>query len=166
MLKLFPGLDSDPIRISLVHRPLSSLPECEALSYEWGSPTGNHEIVCKGKTLMVTTNLLAALKRLWPRKSVLLSSEPRVLWIDALCINQEDIDERFDQVKLMADIYRNAKRTLIWIGEAPPLAKEAMSMISELAKLWKVIPGVQSWDNRPSLDGDSETWEQLREKPV
>jgi hypothetical protein len=77
MLKLFPGLDSDPIRISLVHRPLSSLPECEALSYEWGSPTGYHEIVCKGKTLMVTTNLLAALKRLRPRKSVLLSSEPR-----------------------------------------------------------------------------------------
>ncbi|KAE9377662.1 hypothetical protein N431DRAFT_164474 [Stipitochalara longipes BDJ] len=66
MLELLPGQDKEPIQIKLSHRPLADLPLCEALSYEWGSPTRDHEISCEGKSLKVTINLIAALKRLRP----------------------------------------------------------------------------------------------------
>ncbi|KAH9208645.1 heterokaryon incompatibility protein-domain-containing protein, partial [Leptodontidium sp. 2 PMI_412] len=114
MLELLPGYGDEPVQIRLLHHPLSSLPECEALSYEWGSPERDHEIFCEGKVLKVTSNLLAALKRSRPSGQPV--QKPRLLWIDALCINQEDIDERSEQVKLMTEIYRNVGRTLVWIG--------------------------------------------------
>jgi hypothetical protein len=142
MLQLFPGEGDEPIQIKLSYRPLSSLPQCEALSYEWGSPIRDCEIFCEGKILKVTENLLAALRRLRPlqsrinaRKQRKFLQKPRLLWIDALCINQEDITERSEQVKLMMEIYRDARRVLIWIGEAPPLAREAFVLIPRLAKI-------------------------------
>jgi hypothetical protein len=131
MLELLPGQDDEPIEVKLSHRPLSDLPLCEALSYEWGSPTRDHEISCEGKTLRVTTNLLAALKRLRPT-----NSPPRLMWIDALCINQDDLAERSEQVELMADIYRHAGKTSVWIGEAPAqYALEALDLIVDFAKI-------------------------------
>ena len=92
--------------------------------------------------MQIASNLLAALKRLRPTKSLSgvlkkgkLPWKSRLLWIDTLCINQDDIAERSDQVKLMADIYRNSKRTLVWIGKEPPLAKESFRLISMIAKV-------------------------------
>ncbi|KAL5319278.1 hypothetical protein ACEPPN_012328 [Leptodophora sp. 'Broadleaf-Isolate-01'] len=133
-VELLPGYDDEPVHIRLFHHPLSSLPECEALSYEWGSPKRDHEVFCEGKVLKVTSNLLAALKRLRPSGQPV--QKPRLLWIDALCINQEDIDERSEQVKLMTEIYRNVGRTLVWIGYAPPQhAQEAIDLIPQLATI-------------------------------
>lgn len=133
MLKLLPGRDDEPIRIRLRHRPLSSMPQCEALSYEWGSPTRDHEIECEGKTLKVTANLLGALKRLRPKKSLSWAlKKGKLPWKP---INQDDDTERSEQVKLMGEAYRKAQRVLVWIGEAPPLAREAFHLIPRLAKI-------------------------------
>jgi hypothetical protein len=56
------------------------------------------------------------------------------MWIDALCINQDDPAERSEQVKLMADIYRQGGKTLVWIGEAPAqYAPEAFDRIADFA---------------------------------
>lgn len=148
MLELLHGQDDETVQIKLSHRPLSDLPLCEALSYEWGCPTRDFEIRCEGKSMKVTSNLLAALKRLRPQ-----TSGTRLLWIDALCINQEDIDERSAQVKLMTEIYRNARRTLVWIGEAPPEhAHEAFEIIKELGK---IIEDLGIRDLRSTSPGDS-----------
>jgi hypothetical protein len=118
MLELLPGPFQSSINVKLHHRTISDLPGCEALSYQWGEPRGTSPILCEPKgldkglaMLLVTSNCLAALKRLR------LTNAPRLLWIDAFCINQNDTDERSKQVPPMKDIYKTAKRTLIWLGE-------------------------------------------------
>jgi Heterokaryon incompatibility protein (HET) len=69
--------------------------EFEALSYSWGDPTDRIPIEAKGETVLVTKNLATALTYL--RKT----SDSRRLWIDAICINENDIDERSMQVAFM-----------------------------------------------------------------
>jgi hypothetical protein len=83
----------------------------EALSYVWGDRTQTSEIIIDTYTKLVSTNLEKALRSL--RRNA-----KRRLWVDALCINQNDDDERSSQVRIMADIYRDAKRVLVWLGES------------------------------------------------
>ena len=87
----------------------------EALSYFWGVRTGNSPIVCNGAQLHVTPNCHSALRHLR------LQKRPRVLWVDAVCINQGEtnkaIAERNVQVSLMGEIYSRASRTVCWLGE-------------------------------------------------
>lgn len=82
----------------------------EALSYVWGAGD-HHEILFVGNEshLPVTRNLHAALTRLRHR------ALDRVLWVDAVCINQKDIPERNSQVQLMTKIYAYASRVVVWI---------------------------------------------------
>jgi Heterokaryon incompatibility protein (HET) len=83
----------------------------EALSYTWGGSDKPRSISIKKQNLAVTENLHAALLRLRDR------SLERILWTDAICINQEDPEEQGQQVQLMAKIYSKATRVLIWLGE-------------------------------------------------
>ncbi len=90
-------------------------PEYEALSYTWGeerspTPVFVNSNGSKRKFIEVTQNLATALIYLRHK------SEARILWIDALCINQEDMKERSSQVARMADIYRLANRVVVWLG--------------------------------------------------
>jgi hypothetical protein len=55
------------------------------------------------------------------------------MWIDALCINQEDLDERSEQVNFMWDIYRGAEKVVVWLGEDPGFASDAISLIRRVA---------------------------------
>jgi Heterokaryon incompatibility protein (HET) len=68
--------------------------------------------------IQTTTNLVSALRHL--RKS----NESRLIWTDALCINQGDSKEKTHQVKLMSDIYRTAHRCLLWLGDFESLDLE------------------------------------------
>jgi len=77
---------------------------------------------------MVTTNLRAALL------NIRQLDQPCTLWVDAVCINQSDVLERGHQVSIMADIYRNATRTIVWLGDSrPPFTKKAYEVVEELA---------------------------------
>nr|CDL70800.1 pseudo vic [Cryphonectria parasitica] len=86
----------------------------EALSYVWGSPNKCRSIFTDDGDLRVTENLHAALSWLRDR------SLPRVIWVDAICINQSDTEERNRQVQLMAKIYAKANRVIVWLEEATP----------------------------------------------
>jgi len=90
-------------------------PKYEALSYVWGSPTGTIPFSCDSKELLITPNCDEALRYLR------LSDRSRTLWIDAICIDQGDSEEsvleRNNQITLMGEIYRNAERTLCWLGK-------------------------------------------------
>lgn len=133
--ELLPGNEDEDVHIKLYHQPLSALKECEALSYEWGSQFKDNIIYCDGKILKVTRNLMVALKRLRNRKPP--SSESRLLWIDAVCINQQDADEVPKQILIMSDIYANAKRVLVWIGEEKTLTREAFGIFPVLAMYYE-----------------------------
>ncbi|KAK5094125.1 hypothetical protein LTR70_004303 [Exophiala xenobiotica] len=116
------------VRGRLVIRPLT---ECtgqyEALSYVWGSTNDQHEIIVNDCSVSVTRNLLDALQGLRPRK------EFRVLWIDALCINQDDMEEKGQQVRMMDQIYACAAEIQIWLGQENDSTAHGMLALAHLA---------------------------------
>ena len=83
----------------------------EALSYTWGTAADFPITINNEHGFLVTKNLAAALRRL--RRGV----EPRWLWIDAICIDQNNATERGQQVAIMGEIYKRANVVLIWLGE-------------------------------------------------
>ncbi|WAO94944.1 HET domain-containing protein [Fusarium falciforme] len=115
ILHLEPGWGSAPISCTIHRISLTSDPPAkyEALSYTWGDPKVTREIIVNGYLVNVTFNLYSALYRLRQ------AEEMRVLWVDALCINQTDVDERGQQVGLMGKIYSICDNTVIWIDEPP-----------------------------------------------
>jgi hypothetical protein len=126
LLKLEPGTFDSPISISLEHRILSeSSNTYEALSYAWGTSPERKTIRCGDGKLDITVNLFDALRRL---RFITMT---RVLWIDAICINQEDLDERSSQVPLMRYIYPQASQVIVWVGEQDDTSRLAMSTLEE-----------------------------------
>jgi hypothetical protein len=83
----------------------------EALSYHWGSWEKPCEVLVGSESLPITRNLHAALAS--PRDESL----ERVMWIDVICINQEDYGEKASQVEHMGYIYARASRVLVWLNE-------------------------------------------------
>ncbi|KAI0972276.1 heterokaryon incompatibility protein-domain-containing protein [Xylaria arbuscula] len=116
LLSLMPGNFEQELRCEISVHNLSSIPEYQAVSYTWAEETGNVDkcktILVSSHSVRVTRNCENVLKRI--RKS----QELRVIWIDAVCINQSDIDERGPQVQLMPQIYRGARGVLVYLGEA------------------------------------------------
>lgn len=113
LVKIHPGVRPHHIVASLATYPLNNHPPYEALSYVWGpydleDPDHIELDECGFK---VTINLWRAMYYLRQE------SEARDFWIDAICINQEDLHERSSQVQLMRDIYKGSTRTVVWIGE-------------------------------------------------
>ncbi|KAI1350381.1 heterokaryon incompatibility protein-domain-containing protein [Xylaria sp. FL0043] len=84
----------------------------EALSYVWGNPKVVKEIHLNGHKVNITENLWLAMRRLRDQLT------PRVIWIDAICINQKDDDEKSQQVAMMGEIYKRCKKCTIWLGES------------------------------------------------
>ena len=111
VLQLLPGSWSDTVECNLVKQSLDHHPNYEALSYAWGDHNQTRPITVDGCTLHVTANLQAGLRRLR------YADRPRLLWVDAICIDQDDVDEKNWQVTLMGDIFRRSKQALIWLGE-------------------------------------------------
>lgn len=100
----------DPVECVLSSVFLAPGTDYEALSYVWGDERKKTRIQLDDQRFMVTLNLESALSHLR------LTYKPRVLWVDALCINQEDQIEKAAQVTFMTDIYDQAKIILSWLG--------------------------------------------------
>jgi hypothetical protein len=108
--------------------------EYEAISYTWGEPNpAQVAFVVSGSegerlpgaplTIDIGSNLACALRYLRDPIS------PKRLWIDAICINQNNIAERNEQVLRMRDIYKYARRVLVWLGEEAQDSKLALDTI-------------------------------------
>lgn len=98
------------IHAEIVHQPIYPPPDYEAVSYRWGSAELTEEILVDGCRFPVTE---AAFDVLLARRSVW---RERTIWIDALCTNQEDLQEKSEQVQLMRDIYHRASRVVAFPG--------------------------------------------------
>ncbi|KAL9107037.1 MAG: hypothetical protein Q9227_007983 [Pyrenula ochraceoflavens] len=101
----------ESLRCQLAHENLHHEFDFEALSYVWGDHRHTRTIELNGAKFAVTANLEVALRNLRFH-----DSKPRVLWIDALCIDQSSIPERNSQVQQMGRIYRKAKQVIVWLG--------------------------------------------------
>lgn len=68
-------------------------------------------------------------------RALRLTQEVRIVWIDQICINQDDLEERSQQVQLMRDIYQTASRVLIWLGDYENDSSDALSFLPRLSKV-------------------------------
>ncbi|MCJ1460506.1 hypothetical protein MMC28_010888 [Mycoblastus sanguinarius] len=103
-----------------------NLPEYIALSYCWGNATQKTWIDCNGGRLAVTKDLLTALRR-FRRKDKIVT-----FWIDQICIDQENVEERSSQIQLMRDIYKNAQTVYVWIGDEADDSSLAITFMQRL----------------------------------
>ena len=118
---------SVPIIAELFVVSLHTNPEYAAVSYCWGSPTSTCRITCNGFSLAVSENLGLALSSIRS-----LSSFP--LWVDQICINQDDLRERSTQVAFMKKIYSQAIETFVYLGEPDSdITNEACEVIKEIS---------------------------------
>ena len=127
IIDLLPGNPVDELKCNIRHVSLEDEPAYEAISYCWGPPT-QEKVVCNGSSFLeVTLNLRSAFRR--SRHAL----EPGSLWADAICINQANADKVSDQVRVMKQIYRNARRALIWLGDEDETTKEAHGL------MWRML---------------------------
>lgn len=118
LVVLLPGESSDPIRCEIIHVLLGGT-EFDAVSYTWATEEGDDSKsktiqIGHGHSMHVTINCEHALRQLrdWHTE--------RRLWIDAVCINQEDVNERSHQVGIMDQIFSTANCVIMCIPYAPP----------------------------------------------
>ncbi|EON65145.1 hypothetical protein W97_04382 [Coniosporium apollinis CBS 100218] len=150
LLELHPG--AGDIVCSLHTVDLDTAPPYDALSYTWGDArppllqsvapqlySRRFPISCNGCLLEVTANLYHALQRLVaidrarPRwENIYLQ---RLIWIDAICINQEDDAEKSTQVAMMEDIYKRASLVVCWLGQEDRYTEPALRLANYLAQI-------------------------------
>ncbi|KAI1179031.1 heterokaryon incompatibility protein-domain-containing protein [Nemania sp. FL0916] len=110
VLEILPGTDDEPIACRLAIRSLFNDGTYEALSYVWGTDTFKKSILVDGKAFSIRRNLFHILQSLRKTDGI------RSIWVDAICINQSDHEEKIHQIRLMRDIYSQADHTIIWLG--------------------------------------------------
>ncbi|KAH7354652.1 heterokaryon incompatibility protein-domain-containing protein [Rhexocercosporidium sp. MPI-PUGE-AT-0058] len=110
---LEPGEPHDELRCRLKHIHSLQDHDYEALSYVWGEHSTEHMIQysTSGTQIPITANLDCALRQLR------YADRSRLLWVDAISINQDDLAERSQQVRMMQEIYANATQVVIWLGQ-------------------------------------------------
>ncbi|KAL1628595.1 hypothetical protein SLS56_005827 [Neofusicoccum ribis] len=146
---------SAEISCSLMNAFLDDPPAYEALSYVWGDPTMTHSITVNGKEVAVTRNLECALRHLRHPDT------PRHLWVDALCINQHDVDERDDQVLHMGDIYRYCTTDLLWLGADASILTQGAAAMKTIGTITQLEEKFVRWRRHLYVSDSPETQHQL-----
>ena len=131
LLRLFRGHFTDDIQCDLfegwINQSDDGIPY-NALSYTWGSTERAAQITVNGSTMHITSNLHTALQHLR------FEQEDRLLWVDAICIDQDNMAERRHQVQHMSYVYKEAECVVIWLGEGTQesdLLMDAMKRLQE-----------------------------------
>ena len=147
---------NDSIHCTIRHVCLDDQNSYEALSYTWGDASQHFDISCNGASLKITHNLNVALRYL--RSTIDL----RTLWVDAICINQSDFEERSQQVQLMRDVYSKARPVIAWIGDERGLQTAVMDLENSLtvagdardeekAKTFEALANIERPENSDDL---------------
>ena len=130
ILILAPGTGDDVLRGELIVESLDYDDlHYTALSYTWSGSVGEHNISIGGAPLYITENLSMALRRIRG------PTRPRNMWVDAICINQGDFEEKAVQVSMMGDIFASATRTIVWLGEKSADSDVAMDFMASLQQV-------------------------------
>jgi len=105
------------IKLNTHRYNLSEDPDYDAISYVWGTAPASVTVMCNNRPLLITPTALEMLKYLQQYQA---KTATRKIWIDAICINQADQEEKSTQVPLMRDIYSRAATVLVWMGPSTP----------------------------------------------
>ncbi|KAF2965631.1 hypothetical protein GQX73_g7923 [Xylaria multiplex] len=148
VLNLLPASDlRAPIECTLQTISLRDEVKFKALSYVWGDPSITTIILLNGKMFPVTTNLEAALRRFRDPDNVV------AIWADAICINQNNLLERGEQVQLMDRIYLYADEVLAWLGEEADNSDVGMDAIEKWAH-WAISMRDKTVENLAQIKDD------------
>jgi hypothetical protein len=115
----------------------------EAISYVWGSENKPCSIIINDQALFITQSLHALLLRLQDLNC------SRIVWADAVCIDQKNVMEKEHQIQFMAEIYANANRVVVWLGETKDSSDQALEAI-RLAGEESMKP-LQSEPSQPAI---------------
>ncbi|KAK5652629.1 hypothetical protein OQA88_10222 [Cercophora sp. LCS_1] len=157
------GTDAPSIAFRLISCDLATAPRFTALSYTWGdyhvtgdpanllpqpntSPfsSATHKVLCDGTPFFVRLNLLFALSTLWKARAK--GKTESYFWVDAICIDQDNLDERAQQVGLMTELYAKAEGVFAWLGHEDGLSKSAFKVLNTLWDLGVVCRSEEEWD--------------------
>lgn len=150
VLELQPGGRANPFRGRFTIISIDGEDKFDALSYMWGDASPVDNIVVDGAAIPIAWNLTRALEYLRDQQG----SEICRIWIDAVCINQKDGEERGHQVAMMRSVYSNADCVRVWIN-APDLEEESEA----LAALKSFELGAE--EMKFGLGDDIKFWEPL-----
>jgi hypothetical protein len=136
IIVLHPGDEFDALqcniltasRSELTHSAYDHVSNYEAVSYTWGNHEFTEVLVCDGNSILkITPSVDLMLRRL--RKT----SRSRDLWVDAISLNQADNDEKSQQVPLMTEIYRQASKVIIWLGDDERGVTETFALLRHVS---------------------------------
>ncbi|KAL8757904.1 MAG: hypothetical protein Q9199_001867 [Rusavskia elegans] len=116
-MTFYDGIELDNTKKSITY---------EALSYSWGFSTETMPIRCNGHDISVLTTLYDALIHLR------LRDRPRFIWIDALCINQADNEEKSVQVFRMSSVYYKAVKVIAYLGQTYTCCGSALQLLNKV----------------------------------
>jgi hypothetical protein len=111
----------------LEHISLNNPPPYAALSYCWGDANVTEQIRLNNSDKSATTNLVAALRQL-------RADGLETLWVDALCINQDNSDERASQVQLMKYTFEEATQVVVWVGLEDDASNKAQDFMKQIGQ--------------------------------
>ena len=147
LIDLKPGEQDSGIMLSIDTYNLIDPPQYAALSYTWGDPSvhpyvaerPSRTVWIDTKPFLVTPNLYDALNH-WRGWKLVIGTTNTLLWVDAICINQDDLIERNHQVGLMSQIYSRAALVIAWAGTSDEdtwIAFKLISRLKPIVKLWQ-----------------------------
>ncbi|KAK0724935.1 heterokaryon incompatibility protein-domain-containing protein [Lasiosphaeris hirsuta] len=130
ILAIEPG-SGEELRTRLDVAALDEKPTYEAISYTWGDPSDKTLLRCGTGNVLIPRNLDIFLKRLRN------PTRTRYVWADSVCINQDDIRERGQQVSIMRNIYDGSERVLVWLGlDTDNKASTAFKAVCDVVRFW------------------------------
>ena len=114
------------VSLELCHASMNDEISYAALSYVWGNVSDTIEVEINGGLLPIGLNLHTGLQQL--RRNEIKSW----LWIDSICIHQDNPEEKSWQVSRMADIYSHADLVYVWLGPGTEDSNMAMDFVSSV----------------------------------
>jgi hypothetical protein len=129
LLELHAGKSEDTLEATLISFDIGNAPSYTAVSYVWGSSLGRASISIEGQLVWIPSNLFDALHALRT------TTHNRLIWADAICIDQMNMDERNHQVEMMGQIYGTADNVTVYLGQPTEHTEEGMLSLRSLMDL-------------------------------
>jgi len=139
--------DTDTLRLTVTPHKFQDGLQYDAVSYVWGAAEASINNPCNGKNITVTPTVFEMLQHLRP---------DRLYWLDSICINQQDSEEKAVQIPLMHRIYSLATFVVIWMGLPTAQSEQFMLRFSsalQMEREWNSMldQGLQPWVLKPDL---------------
>jgi hypothetical protein len=161
LIRLEPGSGDAPLEGSIEHVSVDSPGKFSAISYAWGIADYSQALTTPTGPIIITMSLFSVLKEIREK------GDRPLLWVDAVCIDQENSDEKVTQIRLMRTIYSKAFDVVAWLGHEEHNSSQVIKTLCELRSLSQkpdsLITGVStpvslSWRNLKIPDPEDNIW--------